>query len=74
MNKKLQVWGGGILGVLFVILAVVYWTTPAGSLPTFFPGYVVASTVVHFKHGLASLILGAACLIFAWFGTGKKVS
>jgi len=74
MNKKLQAWGGAVLGVVFVILAVVYWTTPAGSLPVFFPGYAVGSAVVHFKHGLASLILGIACLILAWFGTAKKVS
>jgi hypothetical protein len=74
MNKKLQVWGGAVLGIVFVALAVVYWTTPAGSLPTFFPGYAAGSVVVHFKHGLASIILGAACLIFAWFGTAKKIS
>jgi hypothetical protein len=74
MNKKLQVWGGVVLGIVFVVLAVFYWTTPAGSLPAFFPGYAAGSAVVHFKHGLASLILGVACFIFAWFGTAKKAS
>ena len=28
-----------ILGIGFVALAAYYWLTPAGSLPTYFPGY-----------------------------------
>lgn len=72
MNKTLQVWGGAILGIAFVVLAVYYWMTPAGSLPAFFPGYVAGEAHIHLKHGLASLIVGIACFIFAWFGTAKK--
>lgn len=74
MNKNLQVWGGAVLGIIFVALAVYYWMTPAGSLPMFFPGYIAGDTAVHVKHGVASLILGLACFIFAWFGTAKKAS
>ncbi len=72
MNKTLQVWGGAVLGVALVVLAAYYWMTPAGSLPAFMPGYLAGSVHVHFKHGLASLIVGLACFIFAWFGTAKK--
>jgi len=29
---------------------------------------------VHFKHGLASIILAILLFIYAWFATGKKKS
>jgi hypothetical protein len=61
-----------ILGIIFVILAVVYWTVPAGSLPHFMPGFETGVPTVHFKHGLASLILAIALFIYTWFSTGKK--
>jgi len=72
MNKNLRIYGSAVLGAIFVIIAVMYWTTPAGSLPGFFPGYAAGSTIVHVKHGLGSVILGIALFIYAWFGTGKK--
>ena len=43
-----------ILGVVFLAIAIVYWTTDAGSLPSFFPGHEAGSTHIHFKHGLAA--------------------
>jgi hypothetical protein len=61
-----------LLGVLFVILAFIYWTTPASSLPSYLPGYDPALAGVHFKHGLASLIVAALLFVYAWFATGKK--
>jgi len=61
-----------ILGIVFVILAVVYWTVPAGSLPHYIPGFENGVTTVHFKHGLASLILAIGLFIFVWFSTGPK--
>ncbi|HEV3245462.1 MAG TPA: hypothetical protein VG102_03815 [Candidatus Paceibacterota bacterium] len=70
--KKLLVWGAVILGVLFILLGVYYWITPAGSLPIFIPGYEPGVAAAHFKHGLASLILGIALLIVAWFTSGPK--
>jgi hypothetical protein len=71
--KKLLLMGGGILfGLLFVFLAVLYWITPAENLPTFMPGYEAGVITTHFKHGLASLIVGLLFFIFAWFGSGKK--
>ena len=33
-----------ILGVIFVGIAIVYWTTDAGSLPSFFPGHEAGSS------------------------------
>ncbi len=74
MIKKLLSYLAVILGIVFVVIAVIYWLNPAGSLPPYFPGYVTGSTVVHFKHGLGSLILGIALFIFAWFKSGSKSS
>lgn len=61
-----------VLGIGFVALAFVYWTTPANSLPMFLPGYDAAMAGVHFKHGLLAIILAILLFIFAWFSTGKK--
>lgn len=72
MNKKALVYGSVILGVIFIIIAIVYWVTSAGALPSFMPGYQAGSSTVHFKHGLGSLILGLVLLAYAWFKSGKK--
>jgi hypothetical protein len=65
---------GVILGILFVGLAIMYWSTPAGSLPGFLPGHIDGSSVIHVKHGIASLLLGLALFVLAWFSSGKKKS
>lgn len=61
-----------ILGVILMVIAIVYWTTDAGSLPSFFPGHESGSTHIHFKHGLAAAIVGLGCFVFAWFQTGGE--
>jgi uncharacterized BrkB/YihY/UPF0761 family membrane protein len=38
MNKPL-VSTAAVLGVVFLVLACVYWFVPAGSLPAFMPGF-----------------------------------
>jgi hypothetical protein len=73
MNKAIMGLAA-IAGVLFCILAVVYWVEPAGSLPSFVPGFEPGSTQVHFKHGLGALILGLALFAFTWFSSGPKRS
>jgi ammonia channel protein AmtB len=65
MNKPL-VLIAAILGIVFLVLACVYWFVPAGSLPTFMPGFAEGSTHVHVKHGLVALVLVLALLGFAW--------
>ena len=55
-----------VLGVVFLVLACIYWFVPAGSLPAFMPGFVEGSTHVHVKHGLVALVLALALLGFAW--------
>lgn len=61
-----------IAGIALVVLAIVYWVEPAGSLPSFIPGHEDGSGHHHVKHGVAAFLLGLALLVFAWFQTGKK--
>jgi UDP-N-acetylmuramyl pentapeptide phosphotransferase/UDP-N-acetylglucosamine-1-phosphate transferase len=61
-----------VLGVVLVVVAIVYWVEPAKSLPSFFPGHQAGSKHHHTKHGIASFLVGLACLAFAWFNTGPK--
>ena len=63
-----------VLGIVFIVLGIVYFAVPAGSLPSWIPGHEAGSNHHHVKHGIASFLLGAALLIFAWFQTGKKGS
>ncbi len=62
----------GIVGIVFLILSVIYFITPANSLPSFLPGFDPSMTKVHFKHGVGSLFLALAIFAFVWFQSGKK--
>lgn len=72
MNKKIFAVLGIILGILLIVVAVIYFTTPAKNLPSFFPGYDVELSKIHFKHAIGSLLLGLGAFIFSWFQTGKN--
>lgn len=63
-----------ILGIVFLAISIVYFSTPAKALPSFFPGYDAHLSTHHYKHGIGSLLLGIACFVFAWFQSGKKKS
>jgi hypothetical protein len=62
------------VGLLFLAVAIVYFASSAHGLPGFFPGHVGASSKEaahhHVKHGIAALVVAAACFVFAWFQTG----
>jgi UDP-N-acetylmuramyl pentapeptide phosphotransferase/UDP-N-acetylglucosamine-1-phosphate transferase len=73
-NRKWLVALAVVLGVALIIVAVIYWVEPAGSLPSFFPGHEAGSSHHHAKHGIAAFLVGLACLAFAWFNTGPKKS
>jgi hypothetical protein len=68
-NRKLIV-PAIIIGIALIVIAIVYWAEPAGSLPSFFPGHDAGSNHHHVKHGLLAFILGVGCFVFAWFQTG----
>jgi hypothetical protein len=57
------------LGVACVIAAIVYFTTSAANLPSFFPGHQARVTRHHTKHGLALLGVAVVLWIAAWFTT-----
>ena len=61
-----------IIGLLFLYVSYVYATHSAGLLPSYYPGYLQNSSIVHAKHSIAAFILGLACFIFAWFQSGPK--
>jgi hypothetical protein len=71
-NDRLLVALAVIVGVLLIVVAIVYWAEPAKSLPGFFPGHTAGSNHHHVKHGIAALLVGLACLVFAWFRSGPK--
>ena len=64
---RVLVWLAVAVGVALIVLAGVYWAEPAKSLPSWIPGHEPGSNHHHVKHGIASFLLGLACLVFAWF-------
>lgn len=56
-----------LLGIICVILAVMYYTMPAGKLPTFMPGYIADSSHVHHTHALAAAVAAVVLFILGWF-------
>ena len=63
-----------VAGIALIVLAIVYWAEPAGSLPSWIPGHQAGSGHHHVKHGIASFLVGLACLVYAWFQTGTQRS
>jgi len=59
-----------ILGIVLIVIGIVYFVEPAQSLPSFFPGHDAGSAHHHVKHGIAAVLVGLACLAFAWFNSG----
>jgi len=56
-----------VLGIILVIVAIVYLTVPADSLPAFFPGHEAGLTRVRMKHGIASGVAGVILLAIGWY-------
>jgi hypothetical protein len=73
-NRRLLAIVAIVAGIVLIAIAIVYWAEPAKSLPSFFPGHQAGSGHHHVKHGIASFLVGLACLVFAWFNTGGERS
>jgi hypothetical protein len=73
-NRRLLAIVAIVVGIVLIAIAIVYWAEPAKSLPSFFPGHQAGSGHHHVKHGIASFLVGLACLVFAWFNTGGERS
>ncbi len=56
-----------IAGGACIVLAALYFTRPADSLPL--PtalGYEAGSQVIHVKHGIVALVAGVVALVLSW--------
>jgi hypothetical protein len=62
----------GLLGLLDLVLAYVYFTTPAGSLPTFLPGYETGSGHIHVNHAVGALVVAVVLFGVAWLARGPR--
>jgi len=59
------------LSIICVIVAVLYFVLPGGSLPTFLPGYVAGSTRVHKLHAFAAAT-GAVVFLLIGLSTRQR--
>ena len=62
-----------IAGIALIVVGVIYIALNEHQIPSFFPGHVShPSSHHHVKHGIAAILVGLACLAFAWFRTGPR--
>jgi hypothetical protein len=59
------------LSIICIIVAVLYFVLPGGSLPTFLPGYVAGSTRVHKLHAFAAAT-GAIVFLLVGLSTRRR--
>jgi hypothetical protein len=60
-----------LVGLALITVGIVYIALNEHDIPSFFPGHVShPASHHHVKHGIAAILLGLACLAFAWFRTG----
>jgi uncharacterized membrane protein len=72
-NDRLLAALAAIVGVALIVIGVIYLAQNEHQIPSFFPGHVShPSSHHHVKHGIAAILLGLACLAFAWFRTGPR--
>jgi uncharacterized membrane protein HdeD (DUF308 family) len=72
-SDRLLAWLAGLLGVALIVVGVIYIAFNEHDIPSFFPGHVShPASHHHVKHGIAAILLGLACLAFAWFRTGPR--
>lgn len=63
-----------VVGLLFLIVAAIYFVEPASALPGFLPGHEAGVNHPHHKHGLLALGLAVVCFLVAWFQSGPKAN
>ena len=62
-----------LLAIIYVVTAVIAYTVPAGSLPTFMPGYADGSTHIHHLHTSPRWSPPSCCLARLVFRPGCGV-
>jgi len=72
-NNRLLAALAALLGLILIAIGLVYMVLNEHDIPSFFPGHAShPSSHHHVKHGIAAILLGLACLAFAWFRTGPR--
>jgi len=56
-----------VLAIVCVIAAVMYYAMPAGSLPTFMPGYMAGSQHIHVTHAVVAAAAAVVLFLLGWF-------
>ena len=62
----------GLLGLLFLAVAAMYWFVPASGLPSFFPGFKAGSGHIAVKHAIGSLVIALVLFAFAWLQSRRR--
>ena len=70
--KKISVAVLVLLAVLSAIVAGIYFSKTAGTIPHFFLGYASGSSHKHVKHGIAFAGLAVVLLLGAWMVSGQS--
>lgn len=60
-----------LLAIICAIAAVMYYTMPAGNLPSFVPGYMAGSSHIHTTHAIAAAV-AAIVLFLVGFVAGRS--
>ena len=55
-----------LLGIVFIVVAGVYFVVPADQLPSFMPGHEAGVMRVHMKHGVLAGAIGVVLIVAGW--------
>ena len=61
-----------LAGLGCLAAGIVYFTTPARSLPAFFLGHAAGVARHHTKHGAAAVTVAVALFLLAWVSSGTR--
>jgi hypothetical protein len=56
-----------LIAIICVVAAVMYFVMPAGSLPSFMPGYEAGSSHMHMKHAITAAVAAVVLFLIGWF-------
>ena len=71
-TKQLSAGIAALIGILLLAVAVIYFITPANSLPGFLPGHEIGVTGRHTKHAILAIALALCAFVAARFLYGSK--
>lgn len=60
-----------VIGIIAIIVGIIYFVSPAHSVPSFLPGHIAGKSYHHVKRAIAGVVVGVVLVVAAWW-TGKK--